>query len=138
MENPLKTLKIKNYYSYLLSLAGSILLISLFIETTLIPRTKLIILSLITICYGLIEWIRKSHFNEQMNNLIIKWENYWEDKQQEKGIIELMDKTYESKIRKEFEDKYKINNLFPNYHNKTWIILIAYLILMVIFFIKSN
>ena len=134
IENPLKSLRIKNYYSYLLVLGGSILIISLFYEPKVIPQAKLTILSLITIVYGLAEWIRESQFNDRGKQLNKEWLVYWEEESAKKGIAEVMDNTWEANLRKNFKEKYDVDRLMPNYQTKTWIFFIIYLALMVLAF----
>jgi len=107
MENPLKSLKIKNYHSYLLVLGGFVFIISLIYEPKVIPQAKLITLSLITIIYGLIEWIRESHFNNNARHLNQELLVSWEEESAKKGFAEIMDKTWESKFRKNFMKEHK-------------------------------
>jgi len=137
IENPLKSLRIKNYYSYLLVLSGFILIISLIYEPTIISQAKLTILSLITIVYGLVEWIRETNFNNFVKHLNHELLVTWEEESAKKGFTEIMDKTWESNFRKKFMKEYKAENLIPDYQIKTWILFIVYLVLlgMVLYFL---
>ena len=137
IDNPFKNLKIKNYYTYLLVIGGIVLFISLIYKTGIIPQGKLALLSMITIVYGLIEWIRESQINDKLRQLNNEWQVYWEEESAKKGFEEIMDKSWEANLRKEFKKKYKINKLIPNNQIKTWLLLALYLVLitLVIYFL---
>lgn len=131
MENPLKNLQIKNYYSYLLALGGVVLIISLFYEPKILSQGKLILLAIITIIYGLIEWVREPQFKNKIDNLNRAWLVYWEEESAKKGIDEIRDATWEARTRKRFEQEHKAHRILPNYDIKTWIFFIIYLVLMI-------
>lgn len=131
MENPLKSLRIKNYYSYLLSLGGFLLIISLLYEPKVIPQLKLILLCIITIFYGLIEWIRESQFNDNLRQLSVEWDCFWEEESRKKGIAEINDPNWEANLRKRFKKEHNWDNLIPRYHLKTWVLFIIYLLVMI-------
>lgn len=131
MENPLKSLQIKNYYSYLLVLGGFILIISLVYESKAIPQTKLTILSLITIVYGLVEWIRESNFKNKVRHVNHELLVSWEEESAKKGLAGIRYPNWGSNFRKKFMKEHKAENLIPNYQFKTWVFFIIYLALMI-------
>ncbi|MDO8528295.1 MAG: hypothetical protein Q7S06_00170 [Nanoarchaeota archaeon] len=128
MENPLRNLEIKNYYTYLLVIAGFILIFSLFFDSRIIDQSKLVVLCLITIVYGLIEWIRDKQIRSKLLQINGEWDNFWEMKN------EKLPYPKNSEIIKEFKEKYKPEKLISKYHKITWIFLIVYLSLMVFVF----
>jgi len=130
MENPFKNFQIKHYYNYMLVLGGFILILSLIYETKILSQGKLATISIITILYGLIEWIRERQFNERINQLQIDWSKYWGDESEKKEYSDIMDKTWEARTRKKFEEEHNMNNLLPNYQKKIWINLIIYIIII--------
>ena len=134
-ENPLRSLKINNYYSYLLAIGGFLLIISILYEPKIISQSKLILLCLITILYGVIEWIREKHFKEKSRQLNGDWLIFW-DEQPMKGLAELNNPHYDANLRKKFMKDHKAENLIPKYHIKTWIILIIYLALMIFVYLS--
>lgn len=131
MENPLKSLKIKNYYSYLLVLGGFVFIISLIYEPKVISQAKLTILSLITIVYGLVEWMRESHFKNKVRHINHELLVAWEEASEKKGIVEIQDSSWDSNFRKKFMKEHKAENLIPKYQFKTWVFFIIYLALMI-------
>lgn len=135
MENPLKSLIIKNYHSYLLVLSGTILIISLFYESKIISQSKLVILCLITILYGIIEWIREFQFKDKLRRLNIEWDLFW-DAQPLKSIAQINDPSYNLNLIKKFKEEHNADKLNPRYHLKTWIIFVIYLALMILTYLK--
>ncbi len=133
MENPFKNLKIKNHYTYLLVLAGVILLINLFSESKIISQGKLALLCIITVIYGLVEWIRENHFNEKIAQLNIIYNNYWQDESNKKNINDIYNKNWEEQTRKKFEADHNMKNLLPDYQRNTWIFFVTYLIIISFF-----
>ncbi len=131
MENPFKNLKIKNYYTYVLVAGGFVFLISLFYEPKIISQGKLAIMSLISVVYGLFEWIRESQFNDKLKQLDLEWRRFWENESAKKGLNEIMDKTWEEKTLEAFQNKTHSKKLLPHYQAKTWVFLVICIALMI-------
>ncbi len=130
IENPLKNLRIKNYYSYLLTIAGFVLIISLIYKPKVISQQKLIALCLITIVYGLVEWIRESQFNDRLKQINLEWQIFW-DEQPMRSLAELNDPNYQANLRRKFKEKHGGDNLMSSHQFKTWVLFILYLALMI-------
>ena len=130
MENPLKSLKITNYHSYLLVVGGLILIFSLFVDSNIVSQGKLAILSLITIFYGLFEWIRETNHKNKVRHLNQELLVEWEEASGKKTLDEIRDSSWDSNFRKNFMKKHNAENIIPNYLTKTWIFFVIYLILM--------
>ncbi len=131
MENPLKSLKIKNYYSYLLVLGGFVFIISLFYDPKIMPQGKLTILCLITIVYGLVEWMRESAHKNKVRYINHELQVAWEAASSKKGLVEIQDGSWDSNFRKKFLKENKAENLIAKYQFKTWVFFIIYLFLMI-------
>ena len=128
MENIFKNLEIKNYYTYLLVLAGFILILSLFFEVKTIAQNKLIVLCIVTIIYGLIEWIREKQIKNNLFQISTEFNNFWEMK------CETSPAPPNSEIIKEFKEQYRPDEAILSYHSVTWFFLAAYLSLMIFAF----
>lgn len=128
--NPLKSLRIVNYYSYLLALGGTLLIVSILYEPKIINQSKLVLLCIITILYGLVEWIREEQFMQEVGQLEMDWQVFW-DEQPMKGLGEFQDPNYRANLRQEFAQGRNVEKLVPRHYRNTWIILGIYLIIMV-------
>ena len=135
IENPLRSMKINNYYSHMLVLGGFLLIISLLYEPKIIPQQKLVGLCVLTVLYGIIEWIRQTQYTEKAKQLGLDWMRYYES-QPNRGIESMNDPGYEAKLLKNFLKEKKSENMLHKYHRNTWIFLIIYLLLMVLIYIK--
>ncbi|MBI4154739.1 hypothetical protein HY498_01495 [Candidatus Woesearchaeota archaeon] len=127
--NPFKNLSITNHYKYLLVLAGFILIPSIFFDSKTIPQTKVVILCLFTILYGIIRWMRESDINERINQINLEWAKCSSEITSNENIAALINKNYTKKMD-EFEGKYKLRSLLSIYQKTNWLIFIIYLGIM--------
>lgn len=130
--NPLKSLKITSHYKYLLVLGGVILFWSIFNKVEILTQLKILFLSIITIIYGIICWMRETHINDKIEKINIEW---YQECSKISPTQELINEDKNDK-RKEFAEKKGLPNLLTNYHRNNWIIFIIWIICIYLTFIK--
>ena len=135
IENPLKNMKINNYYSYLLVLGGFLLIISFLYEPIIISQQKLILLCIVTILFGIVIWMREDQFNERAKQVNLEWMAFW-DNQPMKGIEQINDQNYDSNLRKKFLKESGSENMMQKYHRNTWVIFVIYILIMISIYLR--
>ncbi len=113
--NILKNFQISNYYKYLLYLAGILLIISLSIDTKVISNFKLLVISSLTILYGISCWIYEGNMTVRADNINLEWQF---------ALSDSLDH------EKKFREKYNPTALSKEYEMTRIIMFTIYIILL--------
>src|SRR3989344_5596240 len=117
MMDILKNLQISNYYKYLLYLGGILLVLSFSIDIKVISNMKLLIISFITIIYGISCWIYEGNTKVRADNINIEWQFALSDSQD---------------AEKKFREKYNAISLSLEHERTRIIMFILYLIILIL------
>jgi len=118
--NAIKNFKATSHYKYLLILGGLILFWSIFNKVEMLTQSKVAILSIITIIYGVICWIRETNVNDKIDQINIELR------------IKLFKEPSKFSNLQGLIDKKLPKNFLENYHRGNWIIFFIWIICILV------